>query len=227
MTRNSLLLFFLLFALRIFSQTDANSDTTKRLFESVEKEAAYPGGEKAWRKFLERNLNPGVPVKNGAPNGRYVVIVQFVVNKEGHVVDIKPLTKEGYGMEEEVVRAMSKSGIWSPAINYGKLVNAYRKQSFTFVTATYNLDISTKTPFVLYTDADNEIAIKSTLVNRDNLEATISEGTIINNGDGKFTARGLKPGRVVITVYNKKRNNKEIGKASFEVKDANVSSVNQ
>ena len=41
------------------------------------------GGEMAWRKFLEKKLNPNVPVDNGAPAGIYKVYVQFVVNKEG------------------------------------------------------------------------------------------------------------------------------------------------
>src|SRR5690606_11459448 len=51
-----------------------------RIFEKVEIEASFKGGESAWRKFLERNLNPNVPVDNGAPEGVYTVYVQFVVS---------------------------------------------------------------------------------------------------------------------------------------------------
>jgi hypothetical protein len=37
------------------------------LFEKVEVEATFSGGERAWRKYLEQNLNPNVPAENGAP----------------------------------------------------------------------------------------------------------------------------------------------------------------
>ena len=49
---------------------------------------------------MAKNLNPDVPVKKRAPEVTYTVIVQFVVNKEGDVTDIKPLTRFGFGMEE-------------------------------------------------------------------------------------------------------------------------------
>ena len=59
----------------------------------IEEEAHFPGADGSWKNFLERNLNPDVPVRNHAPEGTYMVIVQFVVDTEGHITDIKPLTK--------------------------------------------------------------------------------------------------------------------------------------
>lgn len=99
----------------------------------VEKEAYFPGKDAGWRNFLEKNLNPEIPVKNRAPEGTYMVIVQFVVDKDGHITDIKPLSKFGFGMEEEVVRLLKKSPRWIPAIQFGRNVKAYRKQPITFV----------------------------------------------------------------------------------------------
>ncbi|HZI54318.1 MAG TPA: hypothetical protein VFD56_11460, partial [Chitinophagaceae bacterium] len=55
----------LLVSSKLCSQVDINADTTKRIFEKVDVEASFPGGEQEWRKFLERNLNPSVPVDNG------------------------------------------------------------------------------------------------------------------------------------------------------------------
>ncbi len=85
-----------------------------------------------WVKFLRRHLDPVVPLDNGAPPGRYTVIVQFVVDKEGNVSDIKPLTNIGYGMEEEAVRVLKKATRWEPAIQNGYPVKAYHKQPITF-----------------------------------------------------------------------------------------------
>lgn len=221
MIRTLMLIFLsLLISSRLFSQTDVNPDTTTRIFERVEIEASFPGGEQAWRKFLERNLNSNAPVENGAPNGKYLILVQFVVNKEGRISDIKPLTKEGYGMEKEVVRIMNKSGLWTPAIQNGKPVNAYRKQPITFMISEDGFKILSKTPYVLSPDTDNELIIEVDKVKAENLEAIISDGTITNSGDGKFIARVSKPGRVLITVYNRKKKNKELGVMSFEVRQS-------
>jgi protein TonB len=103
-----------------------------KIFEAVEEEAYFPGGEQGWRSWLEQNLNPSAPVNNGAPAGLYTVYIQFVVDLDGKVSAIKPLTKHGYGMETEVMRILRKSPPWVPAIQHGKNVRAYRKQPVTF-----------------------------------------------------------------------------------------------
>ena len=103
------------------------------IFAKVEIEASFRGGDKAWIKFLERNLDPDVPVRKKAPAGIYTVWIQFVVNKNGKISEITPLTNHGYGMEQEVMRILRVSPAWSPAIQDGKMVNAYRKQPITFV----------------------------------------------------------------------------------------------
>ncbi|HEY6505515.1 MAG TPA: energy transducer TonB [Chitinophagaceae bacterium] len=108
------------------------TETIPRIFESVEKEAYFDGGEPAWHRYLEQNLNPNVPVINGAPPGTYTVIVQFVVSTSGKVSDVKGLTKHGFGMEAEVIRIIRKSPPWVPAVQDGHNVNAYRKQPVTF-----------------------------------------------------------------------------------------------
>lgn len=104
-----------------------------KVFAKVEKEAEFPGGLEGWAIFLQRRLNSNVPVRKGAPAGKYTVVAQFIVDKEGNVSDITALTDHGYGMEEEVVRVLSKSPKWIPAILAGRRVNAYRKQPITFV----------------------------------------------------------------------------------------------
>lgn len=109
-----------------------DTGTEGKIFEKVDEEAYFSGGEESWRSYLEQNLNPSVPVDKGAPAGLYTVYIQFIVGKDGRVYDIKPLTKHGYGMEGEVVRIIRKSPPWVPAVQNGKPVNAYRKQPVTF-----------------------------------------------------------------------------------------------
>ena len=215
--RSVLFLLTVLITSKSFSQPAAGTDTTKGTFERVEVEATFPGGIDEWRHFLERNLNPSVPVDNGAPCGKYTVYVQFIVDKDGRVSDIKPLTREGFGMEQEVVRIMKESGSWDPAMMKGKPVKAYRKQPVTFMVEQEGFTIISKTPYVLYTKTDNELTIDVDDVKAENMEVTISEGSIARQGNGNFVARVSKTGRVTITVYNKKGKRQAIGAASFEV----------
>ena len=109
---------------------ETNYDQT---FTKVEVEADFPGGMGAWRKYLERNLSGDVASSGGAPAASYTVIVQFIVDKEGNVSDVKAQSSHGYGLEEEAVRVVKKSGKWKPAIQNGREVKAYRKQPITFV----------------------------------------------------------------------------------------------
>jgi protein TonB len=103
------------------------------IFQKVETEASFPGGESAWRSFLGQTLNPKIPAKKKAPKGAYTVWIQFVVDKEGNLSEFKPLTSHGYGMEDEVIRTLKKSPRWAPATQNGKIVRAYRKQPVTFI----------------------------------------------------------------------------------------------
>lgn len=107
----------------------------EQTFTKVEVEASFKGGEGAWRKYLERNLNASAPVDNGANPGSYTVVVQFIVDKEGNISDVKALTNHGYGMEEEAVRVIKRGPKWEPAIQNGRQVKAYRKQPITFVVS--------------------------------------------------------------------------------------------
>ena len=112
---------------------EEKKDDENKIFEKVEIEASFKGGESAWRKYLERNLNPNTPVDNGAPEGTYTVWVQFVVDKEGAISDVKGLSNKGYGMEEEAVKVIKKGPPWEPAVQNGRKVKAYRKQPITFI----------------------------------------------------------------------------------------------
>lgn len=101
-----------------------------------EKEADFGKGGNAWVSYISRNLKADVPVKTGAPEGKYTVVVRFIVNTDGSIDQIESLTKFGFGMEEEVLRIVQKSPKWNPARQFGKNVKAYRLQPITFVVTT-------------------------------------------------------------------------------------------
>lgn len=108
-------------------------DDENKIFTKVEVDASYPGGDGAWRRYLSNNLDGSVPGNEGAPAGTYTVIVRFIVAKDGSVSDVQAETSHGYGMEQESVRAIKKSGKWTPAIQNGRNVTAYKRQPITWV----------------------------------------------------------------------------------------------
>ncbi|HEY1871502.1 MAG TPA: energy transducer TonB [Chitinophagaceae bacterium] len=109
------------------------ADDENIIFSKTEVEASFPGGDEGWKKFLMKNLNASVPSENGAPRGSYTIWLQFIVDKEGNLSDIKALTNHGFGMEEECLRLMKQSPKWIPAMQNGRVVKAYKKQPITFV----------------------------------------------------------------------------------------------
>jgi periplasmic protein TonB len=103
------------------------------VFERVEVEASFPGGDPAWIRFIQERLDASVPIRMKAPKGKYTVWIQFIVDVTGKLSDFKALTTNGYGMEKEVIRILKKSPRWTPAVLDGRKVKAYRKQPVTFV----------------------------------------------------------------------------------------------
>jgi beta-lactamase regulating signal transducer with metallopeptidase domain len=108
------------------------SFSDNKIFEKVEIEPSFPGGVEKWKQYLSTNADFSIPLKRGALKGDYTVVVQFIVDKEGSLHDIKALTHHGYGMEEEAMRLISKGPKWVPAIQNGRQVKAYKMQVITF-----------------------------------------------------------------------------------------------
>ena len=110
-------------------------DDENKVFNKVEVEASFPGGDAAWGRYLKNNLDANVPVENEAPEGTYTVIVRFIVSKDGSISDVVAETKLGYGMESEAIKIIKKGPSWKPALQNGRNVNAYRRQPITFVVS--------------------------------------------------------------------------------------------
>ena len=106
-----------------------------QVFQKIEVEASFPGGASNWRKYLQSSLNASVPIDNNAPAGTYTVIVRFVVNKSGEIMDVKAETNHGFGMEAEAMRVIKNGPKWIAGSQNGKLVNSVRRQPLTFVVA--------------------------------------------------------------------------------------------
>jgi len=106
-----------------------------KVFTVVQIAAEFPGGLPAWAKYLERNLNRDLPVENGAPPGKYTVIVSFIVSKDGSISDVVAENDPGYGTKAGAVRVITKGPKWKPAVQNGRNVIYRHKQSITFLVS--------------------------------------------------------------------------------------------
>lgn len=109
----------------------SKEDDERKIFTRSEVAPAFPGGERAFKKFIKDSLNLSIPVTNNAPSGKYTVLLRFVVSKDGTVSDAVCETYQGYGMCEEAIRVI-KTKKWLPALQNGRKVYAYHRQSISF-----------------------------------------------------------------------------------------------
>ena len=95
---------------------------------------AYPGSNDALSSYINTNLvYPEQAIDN---NVEGTVHVQFVVDKNGNISDVKTVgNKLGYGLDEEAVTVVSKLPKWTP----GK-VNGKNVKTRLTIPITYKLE---------------------------------------------------------------------------------------
>ncbi len=117
----------------VWTHFNKDGNTIDSVYTRDENEAEFPGGNQGWARYLERTMGTFNPGENGAGNGKWQVIVKFIVSEDGTISEVEPETHFGHKMEETVVRVISKGPKWVPAKQYGRPVKAYRRQPVTFI----------------------------------------------------------------------------------------------
>jgi len=78
------------------------------------------GGEAAWNKFLSRNLRFPNEAQDARVSGR--VILSFVIEKDGKLLNIVVEKGAGYGFDEEALRVLKMAKAWKPGMQNGQPV---------------------------------------------------------------------------------------------------------
>ena len=102
------------------ADTSKSTDNSVYDFSNVEKLPEFPGGMKKFYDYVGRTFNYPAEAKKEGVNGR--LIVQFVVETDGSLTDIKVMRDLGKGTGEEAVRVLQSSPKWTPATHKGKNV---------------------------------------------------------------------------------------------------------
>lgn len=74
----------------------------------------YLGGDSAWYQYLRNNININNVLKKGAMPSVYTAVIAFVVHTDSTISDFKIVKEPGYGMGNEALRIVQKSGKWVP-----------------------------------------------------------------------------------------------------------------
>jgi TonB family protein len=94
--------------------------TGDEIFMIVEESATPVVGMEAYYKEIRSIMSyPAEARKNGV-SGK--VFVEFVVQTDGTLADLKVLKGIGAGCDEEAMRAIKEAGLWNPGKQKGKLV---------------------------------------------------------------------------------------------------------
>lgn len=107
---------------------EITKESRKKFHAKVEIKSGFPGGDSSWVQSIETKLNQSIRFGKGAKKGKYLISIQFIVDKDGAIRDVKALTSNGYGMEEEVLRAIMKKTMWVPS-SQGVPVRSFRTSS--------------------------------------------------------------------------------------------------
>ena len=100
------------------------------VFEIVEQNPSFPGGMDALTKWLSKNLKYPASAQENNIQGR--VLVQFVVNKDGSIVDPKVIRSVDPALDKEALRVVSAMPKWQPGKQRGKTVRVRFTLPVTF-----------------------------------------------------------------------------------------------
>ncbi len=98
------------------------ADDDDRIYEMVEENAQFPGGDAECFKWLSEHIKyPSICAEQGV-QGR--VIVNFVVNRDGSIVDVKTVRSPDPNLTKEAERVVKLMPKWKPARQGNKTVRS-------------------------------------------------------------------------------------------------------
>ncbi len=105
----------------IETKVEVVEEDEQTVFVVVENMPEFPGGTSALMKYLSSSIKYPVIAQENGIQGR--VVCQFVVNKDGSIVDIEVARSSGdASLDKEAVRVIKAMPKWTPGKQRGKPV---------------------------------------------------------------------------------------------------------
>lgn len=113
------------------AQPEPKPEVENKVFDVVEQMPSFPGGPSALMKYLSENVRYPVVAQENGVQGR--VVVSFVVEKDGHITDVKVVRSVDPSLDKEAARVVRSMPSWIPG-----------KQNGSAVRVKYNVPVSFK-----------------------------------------------------------------------------------
>ena len=105
-------------------------DDQDKIYRSAEQMPQFPGGEAGLMKYIESHINyPPIAAKNHI-QGR--VVVQFVVEKNGSIGEVKVVRKVDKDLDKEAIRICKSLPKFTPGRQNGQTVAVWFTMPITF-----------------------------------------------------------------------------------------------
>lgn len=98
----------------------AEEPAPNAVFENAEILPSFEGGMDDLVKYLSKKLRYPAPAQSAGVEG--IVVVSFVVDRNGEINDVKVLKGLGFGTDEEAVRVVKSMPNWNPGRQNGQPV---------------------------------------------------------------------------------------------------------
>ena len=110
-----------LFAQNTIDSTANDVAPIEKIYMVVENPPEFPGGDAGLIKYLQKNIKYPEEAEKNNIQGR--VYVQFVIDKEGNVRDVKIIRGAWEELNEEALRVVSQMPQWKPGRQNGRRVS--------------------------------------------------------------------------------------------------------
>jgi TonB family protein len=111
-------------------ETTKDSVDERDAYTYVDQMPEYPGGTNALLKYIQSKVKYPANAKQNGVEGK--VLVQFIVDEKGNVVNPKIIKGIGYGCDEEALRVIKSLTRWKPGKQAGKPVKVKIVIPFSF-----------------------------------------------------------------------------------------------
>ena len=151
------------------------------IFQVVEEMPEFPGGLAEAMKFLAKNINYPVAAQQAKIEGR--VIVQFVVEKDGSVSDVKVMRGVNSELDAEAIRVVSMMPKWIPGKQRGKAVAV--KYTMPIMFRLQTPEPKKEEAFQINLKVDKDVAREDVDMVKDHLRSSFSVVPIVLDDDRK------------------------------------------
>ena len=105
-------------------------EVADEIFDIVEDQPTPPGGMSAFYKYVGKSMKYPNQARRMGIEGR--VFVQFVVDKQGNLTNVKAIKGIGAGCDEEAERVLKAAAKWKPGKQRGRPVKVRMILPITF-----------------------------------------------------------------------------------------------